>query len=100
MSVTAGSWLMASVCMERMRQNLSAIFWVYGSRSEIHAPASPHCLPPTSGCMTLNAFWLAVMPVTRCPPRTSSGSAFPWSFWSDGLPSNRSTCDGPPDWNR
>ena len=39
----AGSWLIASVCIERTTQILSAIFWVHGRRSEIQAPAGPHC---------------------------------------------------------
>ena len=43
MKVIAGSWLMASVCSEQMRQISSANFDVCGSNSLSHMPLWPCC---------------------------------------------------------
>ena len=42
--VTAGSWLMASVCIERMMARSSAMPAMCGSSSDISAPDRP-CFP-------------------------------------------------------
>ncbi len=39
----AGSWLIASVCIDLMKQSSSAIFAVCGSSSLTHAPDCPCC---------------------------------------------------------
>jgi|GEM_PF-6950735 len=65
MKVMPGSWLIASVCIERITAMSSTILEVYGSRSLIQVPLLP-CwaklpIEPNSG----NDFCRAVMPVTR-----------------------------------
>jgi len=41
MKVMAGSWLMASVCIERMKHRSSTIFAFHGSSSLTHMPLLP-----------------------------------------------------------
>ena len=62
-----GSWLMASVRMERMMATSSAIRAVYGSSSEIQAPLCP-CWwnSKTEGAIGKRAC-PEVMVVRRCP---------------------------------
>ena len=85
MNVTPGPWLMLSVCIERMKHSRSAIFAVWGSRSESQAPLSPYWVnvngEPTRGI----ELWLPDMPVSRWPPRTLSGSCSPVLARSSGL---------------
>ena len=65
MSVCAGSWLMASVCSERMMAISSATSARWGKMDEISCPDLPHFL---KGC---------------CGPRQFSFA--PWS-WAMGWP--------------
>ena len=81
-------------------QEASARLTVVSGKDLGQAPAGPHWWPGARGLTTGKDFWPEVMPVTRWSPRTSGGSSAAWFFSSDGLPSKRSTWDGPPDWNR
>lgn len=67
MSWLAGSWLMASVCMDLMRQMSSAILAVCGSRSDIHMPLSPCCLKSANDGTMGKLDCPEDMPVRRCP---------------------------------
>ena len=68
-----GSWLMASVCMERMMAMSSAMRAVYGRSSEIQAPLCPCRLnSKTDGAIGKRAC-PDVIVVSRCPSRTDSG---------------------------
>ncbi len=98
--MTAGSWLIASVCIERTKHSSSAIFAVCGRSSLTHAPDWPcwanlNCAPARG-----NDRWKAVIPVRRWPMRTDSGSSWPFIVRSSGLWSKRSICDGAPLWKR
>jgi hypothetical protein len=63
--VVAGSWLIASVYIERMMHKSSTTFAVWGSNSLTHVPFCPCRLnlkiEPASG----NVAWLPDMPVSR-----------------------------------
>ena len=87
MKVTPGPWLLLSVCMAFKKQSLSATFAVWGRISESQAPDWP-CWAnfigePTSGI----ELWLPDIPVSRCPPRTLSGSCSPVRSTSVGFQS-------------
>ena len=97
MNVIAGSWLIASVCMERMRQSLSITRPVCGSSSLIDVPDWPHWRKPYFEAMTGKVFWPEVIPVSRWPMRIESGSSVPCFDTSPGLGSKSSRCEGPPD---
>ena len=66
----AGSWLIASVCIDLTKQSLSAIAAVCGSSSDTVAPDSPwrakRNTEPARGMLAC----CALMPVSRWPPRT------------------------------
>ncbi len=49
MKVIAGSWLIASVCIDLTMHSSSAIVCMCGSRSLIHVPCSPQRRPGHSG---------------------------------------------------
>ena len=100
-NVTAGSWLIASVCIDLMKQSSSATLAVCGSSSltvgpALAVPREPEPARPRPGSSSCRE----VMPVSRWPFRIESGSSVPCSRASRGLGSNRSICDGAPDWNR
>ena len=68
-SVIAGSWLMASVCSERIQQISSASLAVCGSRSLSHMPHWPCCWKAyLEGAIGKRA-WPEVMVVRRWPLR-------------------------------
>ena len=96
----AGSWLIASVCIERTMHRSSTIFAVCGRSSLTQAPDWPCCANSNCDPASGNDFWMAVMPVRRWPMRTDSGSSWPFIVASSGLWSKRSICDGPPLWKR
>ena len=100
MCVTPGPWLIASVCIERMRHKSSAMPETCGSMSLISTPLWPRGAnlngDPTSG----SDAWLPDIAVSRWPRRIASGSSVPCFSISVGLGSYRSSCDGPPLWNR
>ena len=76
---------MASVCSERMRQISSANFEVCGSNSLNHMPLWPCCAKlNTDGAMG-KRFCPAVMPVSRCSPRTELGKSLSNCDASPGL---------------
>ena len=84
-NVMAGSWLIASVCIDLTKHSSSAIAAVCGISSLTIAPlwpwrANAKCEPASGNC-----FWCAVMPVRRWPLRTDSGSSSPFIDRSSGL---------------
>ena len=98
-NVTAGSWLIGSVCIERITVSRSTMPESWGSSSETSRPASPcrekaKC-EPASGKLA----WPLVMVVSRCMPTTLLGISLPLSACSRGLGSRRSICEGPPERN-
>ena len=98
--VTAGSWLIESVCMLRTMARSSTIRPVCGNSSDVSTPARP-CrtkpkAEPTSGMVP----WRTVLAENRSCPRTDGGNSWPCIARNFGLGSNRSMCDGPPDMNR
>ena len=83
--VTAGSWLIASVCIDLTMQSSSTILAVWGIRSLTHVPDLP-CRANSNWEPAMgNDRWNAVMPVRRCPMRTDAGSSSPFIFRSSGL---------------
>ena len=76
-NVTAGSWLIASVCIDLMKQMSSTRFARCGSSSLTHAPQSPWRANENGDAMTGRLFCPATKPVSRCFPRTEGGSALP-----------------------
>lgn len=92
----AGSWLIASVCIERTIASSSAHCARCGSRSLIQAPQAPRW------ANLRLVFWMRrlccpeVIVVMRWPWRTESGSSWPCQRGNAGLWSNRSSCDGAP----
>ena len=83
--VTAGSWLIASVCIDRTMQSSSTIFAVCGSRSLTQAPDRPCCAKSNCDPAIGNERWNAVIPVSRCPIRTEAGNSWPFICRSVGL---------------
>ena len=84
-NVIAGSWLIASVYIERTMHRSSTILAVCGNRSLTQAPHWPCCwngkIDGTSG----NVDWPEVIVVSRWPMRTEAGSSWPRSSCSFGL---------------
>ena len=76
-NVIAGSWLMASVYIERTMQRSSTTLAVCGSRSLTQVPFAPWRLNPNRDPASGSDAWLPDMPVSRCPWRTESGSCSP-----------------------
>src|SRR5206468_3263187 len=73
MKLMAGSWLIASVFIERMKQRSSAILATFGSISLIHMPEGPYCANLYFDGATGNRFCPEVIVVRRWPMRTESG---------------------------
>ena len=92
--------MICSVVIERITAILSAIEEMWGSNSLNWWPEAPWRANWNFDAATGKLVWAAVIPVSRCPPRTESGSSEPSKRASPGLGSNRSICEGPPDWNR
>ena len=65
MKVAAGSWLIASVCKERIRQSSSMTFAVRGSNSLSQMPLSPRGANLKIVGVTARVFCPEVMPVKR-----------------------------------
>src|SRR5262249_24442056 len=92
MSMSDGSWLGTSACMERMTQ-----------MSSMH---SATCGKMSLTSMALLAYLFNLkgerqaVPVRLSVRRLALGSALPCHMVSMGLGSNVSTCDGPPFMNR
>ena len=85
MKVMPGSWLMASVCMERTMAMSSAMRAVYGRSSEIQAPLCP-CWSnsKTEGAIGKRAC-PDVIVVRRCPWRIDSGRSLSYQSFIFGL---------------
>ena len=77
----AGSWLIASVCIERMMQMSSTISAVCGKSSLSHAPLWPCRANLKIDGATGKLFWPEVIVVIRWPIRTESGSSMPAPAW-------------------
>ena len=98
--VIAGSWLIASVNIERIMHQRSAWRAMLGIRSLNHIPLSPCWAKGKIEGATGKLFWPLVIVVSRWPWRIDSGRSSPRRFASPGLGSKRSICEGAPDWNR
>jgi hypothetical protein len=98
--VIAGSWLIASVRIDLMTHSSSATLAVCGNSSLSQVPERPWRSKRKIDGATGRRFWPEVMVVMRWPMRTDVGSSMPRLSANSGLWSNRSICDGAPDWNR
>ena len=95
-----GSWLIASVCIERMTQSSSAKRPVWLMMSLYSMPLWPYLLKSTNEPASESVAWYPLMPVRRCPWRTESGSGCRCFSRRSGFGSSVSNCEGPPAWNR
>ena len=100
MKVMAGSWLIASVFIDRTMHHSSARPDMWGISSLNHAPDSPCRANLNSDGATGNLDWPEVIVVSRCPIRIEAGRSSPRLASIAGLGSKRSIWDGAPDWNR
>ena len=85
-------WLLCSVCIERMKQSLSAIPVWCGKTSETSSPHSPYSLNSNgdgSNVFVLPGWWIS----------TPFGRGWPAYFASMGFGSNKSIWPGPPFWS-
>ncbi len=83
MKVWAGSWLMASVFIERMMHSSSAIEPMCGNSSQISCPLVPNFLKANCGAKQFSlAPWSWAM---GWPLVNDSGMGWPWSWASLGL---------------
>src|SRR5215472_1909072 len=85
MYVMAGSWLMASVCIERTKHMSSTIFAVHGKSSLTHMPDLPCWANLYFDGAIGNRACPLVMVVRRCPIRTESGKSLSNHFCICGL---------------
>ena len=85
MNVMAGSWLIASVCMLRIKHMSSTIFAVLGSSSVIHIPDWPYWANLYLLGAIGNLFWPEVIVVKRCPLRMLSGRSLSYQAFIAGL---------------
>jgi hypothetical protein len=85
MNEIAGSWLIASVCMLRMKHMSSTIFAVCGSISLTHMPDWPYCANLYFEGAIGNRAWPLVIVVSRWPLRTDSGRSLSYHSAIFGL---------------
>ena len=83
--VMAGSWLIASVCMLRMKAMSSTIRAVYGKSSDTHMPLLPCCWKRYFEGAIGKRAWPEVMVVRRWPWRTESGRSLSYHSRIFGL---------------
>ena len=95
-NVIAGSWLIASVCIDCTMHHRSAVVAIRGNNSLNQAPDCPCCANRNSDGITCSRR-SAVIDVSRWPLRIDSGSSSPRRRARAGLASNRSSWEGPPD---
>ena len=81
----AGSWLMASVCMLRMKHMSSTILAVHGSSSLTHMPLLPWRANLNFDGAIGKRAWPDVMVVSRWPMRTESGRSLSYQEFMTGL---------------
>ena len=94
--VLAGSWLMASVCIDRMTANSSTCFVRWGKSAVISVPLCPYFLKGNCGRKHVSRLFCNC--AIDCPFVNSAGIGWPFIFTSSGLfASNVSKCEGPPD---
>src|SRR2546421_6726640 len=96
MKVMAGSWLMASVCMLRMKHMSSTILAVHGSSSLTHMPHLPWRADFNFDGAVGERARPHVMVVSRRPLRVEAGRALSNQSFIFGLLSVMSLCPGPP----
>src|SRR4051794_403946 len=94
MKVWAGSWLMASVTIERMTQISSEIDPMCGKRTDISWPDLPNFLNDVCGSKHLRAWFCSC--AIGWPLVKDSGMGLPAISASLGLKSKVSRCEGPP----
>src|SRR3954468_17958415 len=85
MSVIAGSWLIASVCMLRMNTMSSTDFFSHGKSSLIHMPDLPTRSNLYFDGAIGNRAWPLVIVVRRWPMRTDSGKSLSYQSFITGL---------------
>ena len=85
MNVMAGSWLIASVCIDRTMHRSSTIAAVCGSSSLIHMPLWPYCLKANFDGIMGKVAWPEVMPVRRWPIADRVGQFFAGEVGELGL---------------
>ena len=83
MNVWAGSWLICSVCMERMMQMSSAILPMCGRMVLISWPDLPHFWKGNCGARQFS-FWPCSWAIC-CPWVNDSGMGWPFNSASFGL---------------
>ena len=83
-SVMPGEWLIASVCIDLMKQISSAAAPMPGSSSLSQAPLCP-CRLNLNSVGWIASFCLAVIVVSRWPIRTDGGSSLPRHAFRPGL---------------
>src|SRR5262245_10116737 len=94
MKVCAGSWLMASVFIDRMTHRSSATSARCGKMEDTSSPDLPHFLNSCCGPRQLSlAPWSWAI---GCPLVIDSGIGWPVILVRVGLGSRVSRCDGPP----
>ena len=93
-NVCAGSWLMASVRIERMMASSSATPPKCGNSSEISYPARPCFLK--ANCGRRQVSFCPCNCAMDWPAVNESGIGWRSSLANSGLGSNVSKCDGPP----
>jgi len=82
----AGSWLIASVCIDRMNARSSTTLEVHGSSSVfIHMPDRPACLNSHFDGAMGKRFWPEVIVVRRWPMRIESGRSLSYQSFITGL---------------
>jgi len=81
----AGSWLMASVCMLRMKHMSSTMFAVFGRSSDTHIPDLPWRANLYFEGAIGNRFCPEVIVVSRCPWRIDSGKSLSYHSFIFGL---------------
>lgn len=81
----AGSWLMASVFIDRINVRSPAIFAVWGNNSLMVMRPGPYSANLYFDAASGKRLCPALMPVSRCPLRTDAGKSCPHIVSSLGL---------------
>ena len=98
MKAWAVSWLICSVCIERITHSRSACRAMCGNRSLISMPEAPCFWKPTNEPRALSSVFCSC--ASCCPLVNDSGKGLPSSALRAGFQSRLSNCDGPPAMHR
>jgi hypothetical protein len=98
MKAWAVSWLICSVCIERITHSRSACEPRCGNRSLISVPDFPCFVKPTNEPRPLSSAFCSW--ASCCPLVNDSGKGFPSRALSAGFQSKLSNCEGPPAMQR